>query len=143
MELVRDNVINEVFRAIAMVFALVLGSCGEPTTTGVLPSPMSGAGLPVILTSLEDSFEPKEPVKFQNGFNESGLPIVTMQFGQADRVTLGEFTGRHIGEPVVIRVCDETLDAAVVQEAITGGSLVLMSYDAWGRIAEFLANGCP
>ncbi len=143
MELVRDNIINEAFRAIAMVFALVLGSCGEPTTTGVLPSPMSGQGLPVVISSIEDSFEPKEPVKFQNGFNESGLPMVTMQFGQADRATLGEFSGRHIGEPVAIRVCGETLDAAVFQEAVTGGSLVLRSYEAWGRIAEFLASGCP
>lgn len=143
MELVRDNIINEAFRAIAMVFALVLGSCGEPTTTGVLPSPMSGIGLPVVISSIEDSFEPKEPVKFQNGFNERGLPMVTMQFGQADRATLGEFSGRYIGELVAIRVCGETLDAAVFQEAVTGGSLVLTSYEAWGRIAEFLASGCP
>jgi len=143
MELVRDNVINEVFRAIAMVFALILGSCGEPTTTGVLPSPMSGKGLPVILLAGADVFKPAQQVKFQNGFNEAGLPMVILQFSPEDRVTLGEFTGRHIGDAVEMQVCGEVLMAPVVQEAITGGSLVLSGYDVWGKMAEFLANGCP
>ena len=143
MELVRDNVINEVFRAIAMVFALVLGSCGEQTTTGVLPSPMSGTGLPVVFLAGADVFEPTRQVAFQNGFDSSGMPMVTLQFSPEDRVTLGEFTGRHIGDPVEMRVCGEVLAAPVVQEAITGGSLVLSGYDVWGKMAEFLANGCP
>ena len=143
MELVRDNIINEVFRAIAMVFALVLGSCGEPTTTGILPSPMSGKGLPVILLAGADVYKPTKQVKFQNGFDEVGLPMVTLQFSPEDRVTLGEFTGRHIGDAVEMQVCGEVLMAPVVQEAITGGSLVLSGYDVWGKMAEFLANGCP
>lgn len=143
MELVRDNVINEVFRAIAMVFALVLGSCGEPTTTGVLPAPMSGKGLPAAFSAGADVFKPAQQVKFQNGFDGTGMPMVILQFSPEDRVTLGEFTGRHVGEAVELRVCGEVLSAPVVQEAITGGKLVLSGDDVWGKMADFLANGCP
>ncbi len=32
---------------------------------------------------------------------------------------------------------------AMVFALILGGSVVVSGYDAWGMMAEFMANGCP
>jgi len=143
MELVRDNIINEVFRAIAMVFALVLGSCGEQTTTGVLPTPMSGSNLPVQFAAGEEQFIPSGLVQLQNGFDGNGQPMVTIALSAGDAEEFGNFTKRHVGQAVELRVCNDVLAAPIVQEAIYGGRIVVSGFEAWAAMAEYLANGCP
>lgn len=143
MNALSGNLINEAFRAIALVFALILGSCSDQPSTGVLPSPMQSSGLPVVFIAGTDKFVPSAPVAFENGFDGAGLPMVMMKFMPEDGAEFGSFTARYIGEAVEMKVCNKVVAAPIIQEAITGGAVVVSGYDAWGMMAEFMANGCP
>lgn len=143
MNVVSNSIAHETFRAIPLVFALILVGCGAQTLTGVLPSPMQASGLPVAFAAGTEGFVPNAPVAFENGFDGAGQPMVTVNLADKDRAVFTAFTARHIGAPIKVMVCDVALVAPVIQGAVTGQTIVISGYDAWGEMADFMANGCP
>ncbi|MCK4712976.1 MAG: hypothetical protein KAT26_08870 [Marinosulfonomonas sp.] len=119
----------------AMVFALMLGNCGGAADTK--------ASLPMEFTVNGARFTPSDPVAFHDMFDSRGQWAIQFIMSSGDAKEFGDFTKRHIGEVMELRVCGSVVSSPVIQEAIYSGNGVLAGLDVWEQMTEYLANGCP
>ena len=143
MELVRDNIINEVFRAIAMVFALILGNCSGDNDAGTSQATSPQHTLAVEFIAKTEVFTPTHPVKFESTFDYDGRPALILALLPPDDMEFGAFTDRHTGEQIEMTVCGEVIMSPIIQSAIYGGKVFVTGPDNHQKMLNYISNGCP
>ncbi len=143
MNAVSDNMINEVFRAIAFVFALILGSCGDGQATVAARQATQVGELDLLITAQSERFVTTKPVQVQNVFDPTGRPRVSIVLLSPDDRAFSAFTARHVGEVVEVSVCGEVLASPHIMTVLYGGEFTLSGTDIQHKIAAYLADGCP
>ncbi len=83
----------------------------------------AGDGIFVVMPpALDETCLKNIETSFSQG---TGAPIYIMTFKKPCAETLGEVTGKNVGKQMAIIINGTLISAPIIQEAITGGSLVI------------------
>ena len=97
--------------AIASIAALAIATLAQP------PSAMAAdAGQPLSLTVAEATVRKEEA---------TGQPVLDIRLAPQSQLAFAEFTGRHVGQRVALRVDGLVLMAPVIREPIQGGRMTI------------------
>lgn len=127
------GVFSGIFKIIASFLALFMAE----------PEPLGTGHLPLMLVAEGEVLDFDAPVAFSLGEDGFGGLAITGSLPASDAARMGDFTARHIGEPVGFQVCGVELMAPVVQERIAGGRFLISGAEATETMLGFLENGCP
>ena len=135
------------FGIIAVLTAIVSG-VGSPNPPSTLLPPQTGGAEIVLRVSGEVFSIPAEQISaVQPVVNEmTGVPQIDLTFDTTAAARFGEITAAHLGQPMDLVVCDQVLMSPVIQEAITGGRIVIsgnFTVEETTEIAQRIAGQIP
>lgn len=115
-----------IFVFLAAIFNILFG-VNDPGPLTEMPPPQPGGTAIELRVAGEIHVIPADQISsVQPVFNDQiGLPQVNLSFDSIGAARFGQITAGHLGQAMDLVVCDQVLMSPVIQEAITGGEILI------------------